>query len=188
MSSAQRLCESVGSTLSPITFTPRFSKSGFERATYPSAVVQTGVKSLGWENRTAQLSPIHSWKLIGPSVVSAVKSGAVSPSRKDIFILLCGYGTRRFYNHPRSKSNRHVMLGKSMNIALNGATTMHARLEIDFAAAHAAGFDYVEIWAAKLRAFLQQRSVEELKFLIDEIGVPPLSINSIEHVTFRDET
>jgi 2-keto-myo-inositol isomerase len=78
------------------------------------------------------------------------------------------------------------MLGKSMNIALNGATTMHARLEIDFAAAHAAGFDYVEIWAAKLRAFLQQRSVEELKFLIDEIGVPPLSINSIEHVTFRD--
>src|ERR1044072_3886208 len=86
MSSAQRLCESVGSTLSPITFTPRFSKSGFERATYPSAVVQTGVKSFGWEKRTAQLSPIHSWKLIGPSVVSAVKSGAMSPSRRAICI------------------------------------------------------------------------------------------------------
>ena len=73
-----------------------------------------------------------------------------------------------------------------MNIALNGATTMRARLEIDFAAAEGAGFDYVEIWAAKLRAFLGQRSADELKFLIDEIGVPPLSINSIEHVTFRD--
>src|SRR5215216_7852350 len=84
MSSAQRLCESVGSTLSPITFTPRFSKSGLQRATYPSSVVQTGVKSFGWENRTAQLSPIHSWKFIGPSVVSAVKSGAISPSLRAI--------------------------------------------------------------------------------------------------------
>ena len=41
--------------------------------------MQTGVKSLGWENSTAQESPIQSWKLIGPSVVSAWKSGAVSP-------------------------------------------------------------------------------------------------------------
>ena len=32
--------------------------------------------SLGWEKRTAQPSPIHSWKLSVPSVVSAVKSGA----------------------------------------------------------------------------------------------------------------
>src|SRR5215203_4217809 len=84
MSSAQRLCDSVASTLSPITLTPRFSKSGLQRATYPSSVVQTGVKSFGWENRTAQLSPIHSWKLMGPSVVSAVKSGAISPSRRAI--------------------------------------------------------------------------------------------------------
>ena len=58
----------------------RLSNSGlaFEKA--PSSVVQTGVKSLGWE-RTPQLSPSHSWKLMVPSVVSAVKSGAVSPSR-----------------------------------------------------------------------------------------------------------
>src|SRR5438270_3142633 len=38
-----------------------------------------GVKSFGWENSTAQESPIQSWNLIGPSVVSASKSGAVSP-------------------------------------------------------------------------------------------------------------
>src|SRR3954470_24837215 len=38
-----------------------------------------GVKSLGCENNTAQESPIQSWNLIGPSVVSASKSGAVSP-------------------------------------------------------------------------------------------------------------
>src|SRR5579864_57507 len=47
----------------------------------PSSVVQTGVKSLGWENKIAQPSPIHSWKRIVPCVVSAVKSGAVSLMR-----------------------------------------------------------------------------------------------------------
>ena len=73
-----------------------------------------------------------------------------------------------------------------MKIALNGATTMRASLETDFAAAQAAGFDYVEIWAAKLRTFLRDRAAKELKNLIAETGVPPLSINSIEHVTFRD--
>src|SRR5438034_11777677 len=36
----------------------------------------------------AQLSPIHSWKLILPSVVSAVKSGACSPSRIAMVALL----------------------------------------------------------------------------------------------------
>ena len=44
--------------------------------------MQTGVKSFGWLNSTAQPSPIQSWKLIGPAVVSAVKSGAVSLSRR----------------------------------------------------------------------------------------------------------
>jgi 2-keto-myo-inositol isomerase len=73
-----------------------------------------------------------------------------------------------------------------MKIALNGATTMRASLETDFAAAQAVGFDYVEIWAAKLRDFLGDRPAKELKDLIDQTGVPPLSINSIEHVTFRD--
>jgi hypothetical protein len=31
---------------------------------------------LGWENKTPQLPPNQSWKLILPSVESAVKSGA----------------------------------------------------------------------------------------------------------------
>jgi 2-keto-myo-inositol isomerase len=73
-----------------------------------------------------------------------------------------------------------------MRIALNGATTMRANLETDFEAAQAAGFDYVEIWAAKLRTFLHHRTTTELKDLIAKTGMPSLSINSIEHVTFRD--
>jgi 2-keto-myo-inositol isomerase len=73
-----------------------------------------------------------------------------------------------------------------MRIALNGATTMRANLETDFKAAQSANFDYVEIWAAKLRTFLRHRTTSELNDLIAQTGVPPLSINSIEHVTFRD--
>lgn len=73
-----------------------------------------------------------------------------------------------------------------MQIALNGATTMQADLATDFQAAKAAGYDYLEIWAEKLRTFLHLHSNRELVELIATAGVPPLSINSIEHVTFCD--
>ena len=73
-----------------------------------------------------------------------------------------------------------------MKLSLNGATTMKADLPTDIRAAAAAGFEYVEIWAAKLRKFLASNSPADLKKLFDESGVKPLSINSIEHITFRD--
>src|SRR5246127_2664653 len=78
MSSDHLVCLSTGSTLSPINLTPRLSNSGFSLASAPSSVVQTGVKSFGCENSTAQELPIQSWNLILPSVVWASKSGAVS--------------------------------------------------------------------------------------------------------------
>jgi 2-keto-myo-inositol isomerase len=73
-----------------------------------------------------------------------------------------------------------------MKISFNGATTMKADLATDIRAAAAAGFDYLEIWAAKLRDFLKTQSPADLKKLFDEAGIKPLSINSIEHITFRD--
>ena len=73
-----------------------------------------------------------------------------------------------------------------MKLSFNGATTMKADLATDIRAAAAAGFDYVEIWAAKLRKFLQENSAANLKQLFAESGIKPLSINSIEHITFRD--
>src|ERR671935_2805275 len=79
MSAAHCACLSTGSTESPMIFTPRLSNSGLIFAMYPSSVVHTGVKSRGCENNTAHESPIQSWKRILPSVVSASKSGAVSP-------------------------------------------------------------------------------------------------------------
>lgn len=73
-----------------------------------------------------------------------------------------------------------------MKIALNGATTMRADLETDIRAASAAGFDLIEIWASKLREFLKTKSVADLKNLLEENNIEPYSINSIEHITFRN--
>jgi 2-keto-myo-inositol isomerase len=75
-----------------------------------------------------------------------------------------------------------------MKLALNGATTMKADLATDIRAASEAGFDYLEIWAAKLRAFLQSNTTADLKELFARSGVLPYSINSIERVTFRKES
>lgn len=73
-----------------------------------------------------------------------------------------------------------------MKLALNGATTMKADLETDIRAASHAGFDYLEIWAAKLRRFLESNHIDQLKELFDVHGLKPYSINSIEHITFRE--
>src|SRR5207253_10817508 len=78
MSFDHLLWSSTGSAESPMIFVLRRSNSLFIFAMVPSSVVHTGVKSLGCENSTAHLSPIHSWKRILPSVVSASKSGAIS--------------------------------------------------------------------------------------------------------------
>ena len=75
---------------------------------------------------------------------------------------------------------------QQMKLALNGATTMRADLETDIRAAQAAGFDYVEIWSAKLRRFLNERSTNDLQSVFKECSLTPLSINSIEHITFRN--
>ena len=62
---------------------------GLQSSTAPSSVVQKGVKSLGCEKSNAQPSPIHSWKTIGPSVVSAAEVGRlVVDSQRHLFILL----------------------------------------------------------------------------------------------------
>lgn len=74
-----------------------------------------------------------------------------------------------------------------MKPSFNGATTMHATLETDIAAAAEAGFELLEIWAAKLRTYLQTHTAGELKRLFAEHQVQPYSINSIEHITFRDD-
>ncbi|MCS6874516.1 MAG: sugar phosphate isomerase/epimerase [Acidobacteriota bacterium] len=72
-----------------------------------------------------------------------------------------------------------------MKLAMNGATTMKADLKTDIEAISKAGFDYIEIWASKLRDFLKENSIEQLSQLLEENSLKPYSINSIEHITFR---
>ena len=73
-----------------------------------------------------------------------------------------------------------------MKIALNGATTMRADLITDILAARDARYDCIEIWAAKLREFLKTSTVAHLKRLLEDAQLEPWSINSIEHITFRN--
>ena len=74
-----------------------------------------------------------------------------------------------------------------MKIALNGATTMHADLSTDILAASAAGYDLLEIWSAKLYKYLETKSTADLKAELAAANLEPYSINSIEHITFRNE-
>src|SRR5438034_6304637 len=90
MSLAHFLWSSTGSADRPMILVLRLSNSDFILAMVPSSVVQTGVKSLGCENRIAHLSPIHLWKSIGPSVVCAWKLGASSPIRNAMGVSLRG--------------------------------------------------------------------------------------------------
>ena len=79
MSAIQRSWSSLLSTLSPITRAPRLVHSSESFAVAPSSVVHTGVKSAGCQKSTHQELPMNSWKLIGPMLLSAVKSGTLSP-------------------------------------------------------------------------------------------------------------
>ena len=74
-----------------------------------------------------------------------------------------------------------------MQLAINGASTMTSDLPTDIAAAGAAGFRHLEIWAVKMDRYLQANSVSNLNELFQQHGVRPASINSIEFITFRGE-
>jgi len=72
-----------------------------------------------------------------------------------------------------------------MILGFNGATTMKADLQTDVAVTAAAGFQALEIWAAKMDRYLERNDVSDLKALFHRHGVLPASINSIEFITFR---
>jgi 2-keto-myo-inositol isomerase len=73
-----------------------------------------------------------------------------------------------------------------MELGLNGATTLKADLATDIAVAGRAGFDFVEIWAAKLMGYLERGGFPALKRDLRRAGVRAATLNSVEHVTFND--
>lgn len=72
-----------------------------------------------------------------------------------------------------------------MLLGFNGATTMKANLPTDIAAASAAGFKALEVWAAKLDRYLEKHSLDGLNALFQKHALRPASINSLEFITFR---
>ena len=73
-----------------------------------------------------------------------------------------------------------------MELGLNGATTLKADLATDIAVAGKAGFDFVEIWAAKLMGYLEKGGLPALRRDLRRAGVRPVTLNSVERVTFND--
>lgn len=73
-----------------------------------------------------------------------------------------------------------------MELGLNGATTLKADLATDIAVAGKAGFDFVEIWAAKLMGYLERGGLPALRRDLKRAGLTPATLNSVEHVTFND--
>src|SRR5690348_8845678 len=137
MSPIQRLWLSTGSTLRAMTLTPRLSNSGLMRATVPSSVVHTGVKSLGCENSTPQELPSHWWNLILPAVVSASKSGAVSPRDSDMAMPRWDCGASMM---PRSAPQSRAMVRtlrrgrlarEAQHVLRHRAHVLHARLVLE---------------------------------------------------------
>ncbi len=80
-----------------------------------------------------------------------------------------------------------VLKSRFMKLALNGATTMRADLETDIRAAAAAGYELVELRSNKLYDYLETKTVDDLKALLAETGIGVLSINTLEHITWRSD-
>lgn len=73
-----------------------------------------------------------------------------------------------------------------MKIGLNGATTMKANLLTDIDITSKVKYDFLEIWAAKLKEYLKKAEITSLKDYFIKRQVIPYSINSIERINFRD--
>lgn len=69
----------------------------------------------------------------------------------------------------------------------NGATTPKTDLATDIEVARDAGFPVVELNAAKLKQYLENHNVPELAELLEAAKVRPLSVSSIDRVTYSGD-
>jgi 2-keto-myo-inositol isomerase len=72
-----------------------------------------------------------------------------------------------------------------MRLGFHSATTMTSDLTTDVAATARAGFRALELWAGKMDRFLAAHSLEDLQALMKDADVSPMTINSIEFISFR---
>lgn len=75
-----------------------------------------------------------------------------------------------------------------MLIGLNGATTMkNADLRADIEISAELGYDFIEIWKAKLYDYLKLKNIDELINSLVKNNMKAYAINSIENITFRNK-
>ena len=74
-----------------------------------------------------------------------------------------------------------------MRLAYHGATHMPSDLTTDVLASERAGFQALEVWAAKVDRYLEDHSPRELARLFTSHGLEVVSVNSIEFIGFRKE-
>jgi 2-keto-myo-inositol isomerase len=72
-----------------------------------------------------------------------------------------------------------------MRLGFHGATSMTSDLETDVIATAHAGLKALELWAGKIDTYLAVHSLSDLKALLASNGVAPMSINSLEFISFR---
>ncbi|WP_199425837.1 sugar phosphate isomerase/epimerase family protein [Thermaerobacillus caldiproteolyticus] len=75
-----------------------------------------------------------------------------------------------------------------MKIAFNQATTMKkSTLKMDLELCEKHGYELIEIRLDKLREFLADHTVEELKEFFEQHRIKPYAFNALEFITFRDQ-
>jgi 2-keto-myo-inositol isomerase len=72
-----------------------------------------------------------------------------------------------------------------MQLAFHGATTMKADLETDIAVSAQAGYVALELWAGKVDTFLERHTTADLKAMLEQHRIAPMTLNSIEFIAFR---
>ncbi|EZP77361.1 xylose isomerase [Parageobacillus genomosp. 1] len=75
-----------------------------------------------------------------------------------------------------------------MKIAFNEATTLkNSTLKKDLELCEKYGYDLIEIRLDKLREFLVDHTVEDLKTFFEHHRIKPYAFNALEFITFRDQ-
>ncbi|WP_372663661.1 sugar phosphate isomerase/epimerase family protein [Cohnella sp.] len=75
-----------------------------------------------------------------------------------------------------------------MKIAFNEATTLNnSNLRTDLEYCEQFGYDYIEIRLDKLKEYLQDHTVQDLKGFFSNNRIKPYAFNALEYINFRDE-
>lgn len=76
-----------------------------------------------------------------------------------------------------------------MKIAFNQATTMrHSTLSKDLKYCEKHGYDLIEIRLDKLKDYLKDHTVDDLKTFFARSRIKPFAFNALEFITFRMRT